>query len=106
MCTCFPPFDFPLSRSISRTYYGAILGVYSVLGVMSLQAAIFWGQYSSCEKLQTASINFRRLANFEGVRCDDTGAMTALCVFAAILFLLHISFCFLLFRFKDNILGF
>lgn len=94
----------PVHRSLSRTYYGIVLGTYSVLTVISLQAAIFWGQYANCDAGHySAGSGSGRL--LEGVSCERTGAMKALCTFAVFLFVSHVAFGFLLFVLKDKILG-
>lgn len=94
-----------------------MLGAYSVLTVISLQAAIFWGQYSHCDHGHLSESSSggseqgshgggdgpaRRLA---AVDCENVGAMKALCTFSAILFTSHVAFGFVLFQFKDRILG-
>lgn len=93
-------------RIINRTLYGAVLGIYSVLIVISLQAAIFWGQYANCDRGHVASDNgpaaVRRL---EGVHCENAGAMKAMCTFSVLLFIGHVVFSFFLFYCKDRILG-
>ena len=40
-------------RHISRTFYGIMLGVIAILVFVSLESAIFWGQYSSCAHYST-----------------------------------------------------
>ena len=40
---------------LSRTFYGAILGVAVMMTFISLQTAIFWGQYSGCESSSSSS---------------------------------------------------
>jgi hypothetical protein len=40
-------------RSTSRTSFGVILGSSVVLTIISLQTAIFWGQYGECEKFES-----------------------------------------------------
>ena len=99
----------PPYRNINRTYYGVVLGSYSVLTVISLQAAIFWGQYANCDEGHVSASSggssggARR--HLEGVYCEHTGAMKALCTFAVFLFVSHVAFGFVLFQFKDRILG-
>lgn len=40
-------------KNISRTLYGIILGGVSILVFISLESAIFWGQYSGCTHYST-----------------------------------------------------
>lgn len=39
-----------IRRAVSRTLYGAVLGSSCVMVFVYLETAIFWGQYSDCEK--------------------------------------------------------
>lgn len=92
-----------ICRAINRTYYGIALGLYSVLILVSLQTAIFWGQYSSCDRIEVhIDIKGR---NLEGIDCDDVSAMKSLCAFSVFLFLTHLTFTLSLFFYKDRILG-
>jgi hypothetical protein len=102
---------YVVRRSVNRTFYGAVLGVYSVLVATSLQCAIFWGQYSQCNaSFDGFNFNFNdnnhhRALETVGIQCDNTSAMTSLCTFASLLFVCHVVFGFQLLRYKDDILG-
>lgn len=46
---------YGIRKTISRTSYGAILAAAVFLVFISLESAIFWGQYSNCSKMHTKS---------------------------------------------------
>lgn len=67
---------------------------------MSLQNAIFWGQYSHCEQFS------RRLRGGKyGSECHHTHAMTSVCVFSVFMLISYVFQVILLLRFKDDLLG-
>lgn len=47
---------YGIRLSPSRTFYGAILGACIVLLIVSLQLAIFWGQYSGCLSMDSGIV--------------------------------------------------
>lgn len=93
----------------NRILFGAILGASAVLVVISLQTAIFWGQYSGCESYGSASnhsssrIMTHRLLS--GVECKNTGGMKGVCLFSVFMFLSYIVFIALLGKYKNEILA-
>mmetsp|Transcript_2633 Transcript_2633/g.4799 ORF Transcript_2633/g.4799 Transcript_2633/m.4799 type:complete len:191 (+) Transcript_2633:131-703(+) len=91
-----------IRQRVSRTLYGAVLGSSCVVTFVYLESAIFWGQYSSCEKYHH---NDSISNNSYGVACSDTPAMTSLCTFSVFLFLLSIALAGTLLQHKDDLLG-
>lgn len=49
---------FKIRREPSRIMYGIILGISVVLMIISLQSAIFWGQYAGCESSSSSSTSY------------------------------------------------
>ena len=110
--------------SIATTYYyirihtnklifGAVLGSSSVIVFISLQTAIFWGQYSSCEKLPVIQRRISNATYFKsliiekgnyGNECYGNSAMKSICVFSALLFITYIILVATLVFYKDEIL--
>ena len=84
-------------RAKDRVLYGAMLGVVTLLVVMTLQQAIFWGQSSGCTKT-----GVRRA--LLGVECNQVGAMRSVCTFSVFMFLLECLFLVLVLRHKDDLL--
>lgn len=78
----------------SRTIYGAIIGASAFLMILSLQTAIFWGQYSNCQA-----------GFFVNVYCDQTPAMASLCAFGSLMLFCLVGQLALLVMFKDRFLG-
>jgi hypothetical protein len=92
---CIITLDWGFKFWKSRTLFGVILGGGTLLTVLSLQTAIFWGNYSSCK-----SIGYDRF-----VQCDHVAAMISACVFAVFMFItLLAQLVIMIFR-RDEILG-
>jgi len=113
-----------IKKSPSRSLYGAVLGSGLILLVLSLQSAIFWGQYADCEKAsqpssaptnspaQAQKILMNSSANLDfaqrqllGVECNHTSAMKSVCAFSVFMFLAYIVELGLLLKFKNEFLG-
>ena len=118
---------YGLRKKISRTMFGVILGCCTVLLFISLESAIFWGQYGNCS---TSSLHHNRrallynsdpmtylveaveesvLADHRSLlyapECNRQSAMKAVCAFSVFMFLSYIALIALMLRFKDDILG-
>lgn len=100
-----------LKTDQNRVIYGIILGAVFVLVFMSLQNAIFWGQYSGCEtytaptdddKKKNDDDKRRRLT---GVECYYTSAMSSMSAFSVFMFLSYIVQLYLMIKNKHEILG-
>ena len=85
---------------ISRTKFGAILAACLYLVFLSLENAIYWGQYSNC----SVPGFFKYFADHI-IYCNNTAAMSSVSAFSVLMFLSYLFELFLLFRFKDNFLG-
>ena len=68
-----------------------------VLTILALQTAVFWGQYSTCRAVKWQKSNY--------VQCNQHGAMVSACFFAVFMFLTLLGQLFILFMYKDAILG-
>lgn len=93
----------------TRINFGAILGGSVILMFISLQSAIFWGQYADCEPqhryLLGSEILHRKLDSFElGPECRNVSAMKSLCTFSVFMFLGYIVQIWFLVHFKNDIL--
>lgn len=62
---------------------------------ISLQSAIFWGQYSGCE-----SYNDNRSVN-----CQNKPAMKSICTFSVLMFISYITQLVAMIAFKQELLG-
>lgn len=114
--------------SVSRTLFGVILGATSFLVVLSLETAIYWGQYGDCivavptqaptrlpgvvRKLeQDISTVFHeplyhRLLRFNtDVECYHVHAMKSVCAFSVFMFLSYVVLIGLLLKYQHDILG-
>ena len=67
------------------------------LVILSLQTAIFWGEYSKCQPAKTF--------NDTSAECKTKSAMISATVFAVFMFLTLIIHLLILFMYKDAILG-
>lgn len=92
----------------TRVNFGMILGGSVILLFMSLQSAIFWGQYADCEsrtRYLLSEEEHRNLSSFKlGPECRNTSAMKSLCTFSVFMFLGYIVQIWFLIRFKNDIL--
>lgn len=91
---------YGLYKEVTRTLYGIVLGSAVLLIFMSLQSAIFWGQYSSCHYEV-----FNVKEGFLGIQCENQAAMKSICAFSVFMFLTYIVLVGVLIRFKNDILG-
>jgi hypothetical protein len=97
-----------LRKTPDRILYGVILGVVFVLLFVSLQSAIFWGQYSGCEEYMSTTKRLlvdstRRMLS--GVDCSHTMAMSSMSVFSVFLFLSYMAQLGVMIKYKHDILG-
>lgn len=92
-----------LRKDVTRTMYGALLGSCCMLVMMSLQSAIFWGQYSGCDtSRRLMEISERILTS---VVCEHRYAMKSVCAFSVFMFLSYLFQIFLMIKFKNEILA-
>lgn len=92
---------YGLRVSLTRKFFGFVLGASVVLVFVSLENSIFWGQYAGCEPRHGSAVPKDKI----GVECKHVAAMKALCAFSVFLFLSYIFLVVLLMRFKDELLG-
>lgn len=90
-----------LKNEISRVSYGLLLGLFFLLIFISMQDAIFWGQYSLCESFPFSLSSTKKLY---GVECSHTGAMIFGSILSLLISFLSLIFSFFLIKFKDDIL--
>jgi hypothetical protein len=86
---------YGLRRNISRTLYGIILGGSFILVFITLESAIYWGQYGNCEHVSTTS----------QIHCAKQSAMKSICTFSVFLFLSYLVLLGVMTKFKNEILG-
>lgn len=86
---------YGLRRNISRTIYGIILGGSFILVFITLESAIYWGQYGNCEHVSTSS----------PYHCAHQSAMKSVCTFSVFLFLSYLVLLGVMTKFKNEILG-
>ena len=91
---------FGLRHTISRTLFGAILGGAFILVFVSLESAVFWGQYSQCETYKGSEAGA-----IAGVVCYQQSAMRSVCTFSVFMFLSYLVLIGILMKFKNEILG-
>lgn len=94
---------YGIRKRISRTSYGAVMGGASILLILSLQTAVFWGQYANCEAGDESIVTVR--SGSIGVECTHLGAMKSICTFSVFLFLSYIIQISILYTYKDLLLG-
>lgn len=105
-----------LKKDQNRIIYGIILGAVFVLVFLSLQSAIFWGQYSGCESYSSSSTTTdddktksddktTKLRRLTGVECYYTSAMSSMSAFSVFMFLSYIVQLYLMIKHKHDILG-
>jgi hypothetical protein len=97
LSVCLCP-DYLLKYHKSRTVYGGVMGAGLFLVVLSLQTAIFWGEYSKCTPGQSLEDRYNS-------ECSNREAMVSACVFSVFMFLALLGQLALLFMYKDAILG-
>jgi hypothetical protein len=91
-----------LRKNISKVMYGGVLGATFVLIFLSLQSAVFWGQYSGCE-----SYPKEKFSSLTGnpPMCTNTPAMESICTFSVFMFLSYVAQLVIMIVFKHEILG-
>eukprot|EP01031_Cornospumella_fuschlensis_P030497 gene30496-36860_t len=87
---------YGLFKEVTRTLFGIVLGCSVMLIFMTLQSAIFWGQYSDC--------NPHSLLN-SVIQCYNPAAMKSCCTFSVFLFLTYIAQVAAMIRYKNDVLG-
>jgi len=85
---------FGLENFKSRTFFGILLGAGVFLCILSLQTAVFWGEYSKCRPSTQLT-----------VECKQREAMVSACVFACFMFIFLLAQMVLLYLYKDKLLG-
>jgi hypothetical protein len=113
---------YGIVKSITRTNFGIILGGATILLFVSLQSAIFWGQYGDCDKyssrylmsedhvaissllLDMDNVSHRALSSGPE-QCHRQSAMKAVCAFSVLMFLSYIVQIFSMLYFKNDMLG-
>lgn len=75
--------DFAIFRDPTNLQYGAVVGASFMLAFISLETAIFWGQYAKCDYHTTTVLR-------NEVHCEDVKAMSSLCAFASLLFVVYV----------------
>lgn len=91
---------YALCKEANRLYYGVILGCCFMLVFMSLQSAIFWGQYSGCHQIEADN---RRILS-TSVNCEHRTAMGSMCAFSVLMFLSYLFQIVVMIKFKNEIL--
>ncbi|RYH14110.1 hypothetical protein EON65_34150 [archaeon] len=87
---------YGLFKEVTRTLFGIVLGCSVMLIFMTLQSAIFWGQYSDCTP--------NSLLN-SVTQCYNPAAMKSCCTFSVFLFLTYIAQVAAMIRYKNDVLG-
>jgi len=101
---------YGIRKHITRTHYGFVLAGTIFLIFISLENAIFWGQYSNCQvydarrRLNNIISEKHRLTSYS-VACHHTAAMKSVCTFSVFLFLSYIFQVLVYLKFKDELLG-
>ena len=100
---------YGLKKYPSRLHFGLIMGGASILIFTSLESAIFWGQYSNCEKYSESVFYWRfyddgKRTGHIPPECDNRSAMKAVCSFSVFMFLSYIVLIAAMIRFKNDIL--
>lgn len=88
---------FTINRNQNATMLGILIGAAGSFSLLSLQTAIFWGQLSNCQKLPVGA------PHVEHYSCENKAAMSAVCAFAALLFLLQLVLTIGLFTWRDEL---
>jgi hypothetical protein len=96
---------YGLRVHVSRTHFGMLLGGGCMLLFMSLESAIYWGQYGACEAEPTTTSSSTSTGTGSGPECSQQGAMKALCAFSVFMFLSYIGLVGALVYFKEELLG-
>lgn len=111
-----------IRKNPSRLMYGIILGMSVILLVISLQSAIFWGQYAGCSSSSSSTVTtttsptmspslapasafttaHRKLYITE--QCKNRFAMRSISAFSVFIFLSYIFKLAVLVRYKNDIL--
>jgi hypothetical protein len=108
LCVAFLTITYHvLKRELNRFNFGVLLGGGATLIFISLQAAIFWGEYSKCVKPDSL-IDLINSWNHDpgiGPQCHYRHAMSVLCAFSVLLFLSYVVQIGAMLHFKNEILA-
>lgn len=98
---------FVLKRELNRLNFGSLLGGAAVMAMMSLQSAIFWGQYGNCVKPDFVLDVIARYSREPGIgpQCNHRAAMSALCAFSVFMLLTYLVQIGAMVHFKNEILA-
>lgn len=88
-----------LRKNVTKVMYGILLGATFMLIFISLQSAIFWGQYSDCESYHLDG------KSGNPPMCENTPAMESICTFSVFMFLSYSAQLVIMIVFKHEILG-
>lgn len=91
-----------LRKNITKVMYGCVLGATFMLIFISLQSAVFWGQYSDCETYPKEKYS---LLSGNPPMCTNTPAMESICTFSVFMFLSYVAQLVIMIVFKHEILG-
>lgn len=92
-----------LYKDSNRLMFGIVLGMVFILTFVSLQSAIFWGQYSGCTSY--LDINYSTGNDTGTVQCNSRAAMASMCTFSVFMFLSYLFQIVVMIKFKNEILG-
>jgi len=92
---------YVLTKSQSPVAVGFLLGVGTMMTIMGLMTAIYWGQLSGCTQiLNSIDISSDVISQYA---CNHKGGYRAICIFSTLLFLLSGGFTGLLAVCKDEL---
>eukprot|EP00520_Triparma_pacifica_P013445 CAMPEP_0118657376 /NCGR_PEP_ID=MMETSP0785-20121206/13985_1 /TAXON_ID=91992 /ORGANISM="Bolidomonas pacifica, Strain CCMP 1866" /LENGTH=185 /DNA_ID=CAMNT_0006550289 /DNA_START=40 /DNA_END=593 /DNA_ORIENTATION=+ len=98
---------YTITKSTSPVSIGFLIGVSSILTIHCLQTAIFWGQLSNCQDsiVVTEGVTLDISKDFiSHYTCTSKSAMSSVCAFSVINFLIGIAFTTRLIGGKDEII--
>jgi hypothetical protein len=89
--------DVPTIRfnSVCAVQVGFVMGTGSMLSLLDLMTAIYWGQLSNCRQFEYT---------FAQYSCSRPAAYTAVCFFAMILFLSELAFTVAVFYWRGELI--
>ena len=87
--------------------FGYIIGIISMLSIITFQYAVFWGEYSHCRNIYPSDLESElyKLSHKLGIDCHNQQAMIAVCTFSSCLFVLHIIQIFFIILYNRDILN-
>ena len=97
-----------MNRNVSSVAVGFLLGVSSLLTIVSLQTAIFWGQLANCGEtiqVQGSTVNVLIGDSIPHYTCDNKAGMRSVSAFASINFVLALFFTANMVRNVDGIVN-